>query len=333
MKIISSLVLLSSITACSVAPNMSQLNTEYKQKRIAVVVANGSYQSEESLGNAPAKSAEKMSNILTKQGFDVYQFHDVTLTGLKKAVDTLKTALVKAKEEAKKKGESDNTLGLFFYSGHGYQDTSVGDDDSYLMPIDFPDMGKMEQNDLSYRGMFQEHSLSLSSIIDKLSVSKKIDGQTDAKGADGKNGIIIALDACRGTEKVASTSGSQSQGIAYGPKKTLHSGFMIPQKVGIPPNFIVSFATKPGYIGVGEKEEPSSYVKSLTKYLANTDLSVYDVFDRVNKDTRKRAEDMKDSSEKTGQVATFIHGEDPEGFFKETYLSGQLGTISPSAHP
>jgi uncharacterized caspase-like protein len=351
MKALSSLIMLCTMTACSVAPdlNMSQLNNQHKQKRIAVVVANSTYQgvekkhgegcgkpkyadssfmfcdlktSHDSTGG-PEKSAEEMSNILAKQGFDVYKFKDTDLNSLNKAVTTLKTALNTA---------GDDAVGLFFYSGHGYQLSQEVDEDSYLIPSDFPELNR---DAADFPDKVREKSVKLSDIIETLRTHQ----EKNTKSKPNKNGVIIALDSCRGENQVAGVF-QQSQGVfkhTYGPKKTLQTwshGFTAPTKVGLPSNFIVSFATKAGDVDMADAGQPSDYVRVLTQYLARTDLSVYDVFDKVNKETRKRAEEIKSSSSKdAGQIATFIHGEDPEGFFKETYLSGKLNTISPSAHP
>src|ERR1039458_9206098 len=89
-------------------------------RRIALIVGNGHYAASP-LTN-PVHDAELIAKTLTSLGFEVQLATDSTQSQMKRAIQTFGAALEKA---------GPNSVGLFFYAGHGLQLNGR----NYLIPV------------------------------------------------------------------------------------------------------------------------------------------------------------------------------------------------------
>jgi len=92
--------------------------TTGKEKRIALVIGNGNYNSG-ILAN-PENDARAMTDALQKLGFSVSEYENLNQVQIKKVIDDFGLRL---------KG---NDIGLFYYAGHGIQAKGY----NYLIPVD-----------------------------------------------------------------------------------------------------------------------------------------------------------------------------------------------------
>jgi hypothetical protein len=144
-------------------------------QRVALVIGNGKYTSSP-LKN-PVNDADAMTKALKESGFDVIEACDLTLEGMKRAVDTFGKILIE------KKG-----AGLFYYAGHGLQVKGR----NYLIPVDAK---ILNEEDVEYKAMDT--------------------GRVLAKMEAARNPMnIVILDACRDNPFTRSYR-SSSQGLAH----------------------------------------------------------------------------------------------------------------------
>ncbi|MEQ1931914.1 MAG: caspase family protein, partial [Parvularculaceae bacterium] len=102
------------------------------ERRVALVVGNGAYQSISPLTNPP-KDAASMAKMFRALGFTVYRAVDAT----EKSLDDC-FARFKGDLEAADKAGAKADIALFFYSGHGVQLTSQADNEkrNYMLAVD-----------------------------------------------------------------------------------------------------------------------------------------------------------------------------------------------------
>jgi uncharacterized caspase-like protein len=143
--------------ACAVMLMCLGTMPTYAEKRVALVIGNGAYQSTPALPN-PKNDASDMAAALRALGFDVALSTDLDKRGMDEAFHRF----------AKLAREAD--AALFFYAGHGIQFAGS----NYLMPIDAK---LQDETDLQYE------MAKVDDIIADLSRAK--------------NTRIVILDACR----------------------------------------------------------------------------------------------------------------------------------------
>ena len=145
-------------------------------ERIALVIGNAGYDADP-LAN-PVNDARLMSAALRTQGFTVSESLDVGQVAIKEAIRDFGNQLEAAGQD---------TVGLFYYAGHGVQ----VDGENYLIPIDAP---IEDEADVDIYGV------PASNVLKTL-------------GQAGNNLNIIVLDACRNNPFVRSFRGRQ-RGLA-----------------------------------------------------------------------------------------------------------------------
>ena len=163
----------------SVYYNITRINGEYSEKRLALVIGNSDYSNAAYLQN-PVNDANSVAQALTDVGFTVLKYLNADQKTLKKAMDDFGEKLKKY------------TIGLFYYAGHGIQVKGI----NYLIPVDAA--LKVEQ-DVEY------------DCID----AGRILGKMEAAGTSTN---IVILDACRNNpfERSWSTrSSGQGSGLAF----------------------------------------------------------------------------------------------------------------------
>jgi tetratricopeptide (TPR) repeat protein len=128
-----------------------------RERRVALVVGNGTYQNAPVLPN-PRNDAADIAATLRKLGFDVIDGHDLDRREMEK----------KIREFSRKIENAD--LALFYYAGHGLQVTGK----NYLVPID----AKLErEGDLSFE------AIDVDVVLQQLE--------------NGPRANLVFLDACR----------------------------------------------------------------------------------------------------------------------------------------
>lgn len=82
----------------------------------------------------------------------------------------------------------------------------------------------------------------------------------------------------------------------------------------LPASTLVAFATEPGKVA----KTTGPYTKTLLKYLSQPNLSIRDLFDKVNDEVRQL-----EANEAEKHRPTMNPGDDPEGLFRHTYFAGK----------
>src|SRR5258708_24076892 len=94
-----------------------------KEKRYALIIGNSNYKNVPTLRN-PIHDAKDLSVVLKQLNFEVISLTDATYMEIRSAFFKFHEKLVN--------GPKDQTIGLFYYSGHGLQN----DGENYLVPVD-----------------------------------------------------------------------------------------------------------------------------------------------------------------------------------------------------
>ena len=128
------------------------------EKRVALVVGNGSYQNAAALKN-PVNDADAMSKALKAIGFDVIEVKNATKQQLERSVGEFGRKL------------ACGGIGLFFYSGHGMQVNGK----NFLIPVDA---------ELANEGALRIETTDVDLVLDQMAVA-----QTSVN--------LVILDACR----------------------------------------------------------------------------------------------------------------------------------------
>ena len=157
------------------------LADKYKaEKRYALVVGNSLYPKEIGILKNPANDAQDISVELRKCGFEV----DLLLNATHRQIEIAANNLFNKISE----GPKDQTVGLFFYAGHGLQFEGT----NYLVPVD---ASIATPTDVVYA------CYPMDKILGKMEF------------ANSRMNIVI-LDACRSNPFPATTRSGSGQGLA-----------------------------------------------------------------------------------------------------------------------
>jgi hypothetical protein len=157
-----------------------------QESRLALVIGNSEYQNAGFLLN-PVNDAVDISEALRNTGFEVIEYTNLDLIGMKRAIDQFGLKLL------------GYDVGLFYYAGHGIQSEGV----NYLVPVDATIHTK---NDVEY------NSVDVGRILAKM------------EDARSRTNIVI-LDACRDNPFERSWSRStKGSGLAF---MNAPSGYLI----------------------------------------------------------------------------------------------------------
>jgi uncharacterized caspase-like protein/streptogramin lyase len=130
-----------------------------QEQRVALVIGNGQYQHNATLVNPP-NDASDMAAALKLDGFTVTLLTDASRVDMEQAVRAFGNSL-----------KNPDTIGMFYYSGHGAQ----ADGANFLIPVD---ADIQNQDELAY------NAVDVESILAKM------------RSAGNKINIVV-LDACR----------------------------------------------------------------------------------------------------------------------------------------
>lgn len=135
-------------------------NAQAEQPRFALIMGNGTYTGTSSLVN-PANDAQDMGDTLAQLGFQTEVLTDAGLEAMENAVLRFRDRLA----------DSPDSVGLFFYAGHGVQSNG----ENYLIPVDVQ---------IPSESLLRTRAVSLYFVLDSL------------REAKNKLNVVI-LDACR----------------------------------------------------------------------------------------------------------------------------------------
>jgi hypothetical protein len=159
---------------------ISSIASAYKdEKRYALVIGNSSYTNSVGILKNPVNDATDVSTELKKSDFEVQLLTNATYVQMREAMRKFQDKLVN--------GPKDQTVGLFYYAGHGVQ----YQDENYLVPVD----ANVQFEDDIVRMCFPVQKMVLANM----------------ERSNSRMNIVI-LDACRNNPFPAATR-SVSQGL------------------------------------------------------------------------------------------------------------------------
>jgi len=215
------------------------------QKRFAFVVGNGGYANVTKLPNA-LNDANATRAMLQEAGFDITPALDLSLSGLRSALDVFVDKV--------RRGGPDATA-LVYYAGHAVQ----LDGANYILPTDIrPQAGSN----------IAEQSLSLSDILRRL----------DGAGAKSK---IAILDACRNNPFAErQTARGLALQIVDGANEGVSSEAGL-ARVDSNSGTFVAFATSPGSTAADGTGPNSPFTTAFLREAREPGLAVEQIFRRI----------------------------------------------------
>lgn len=215
------------------------------QKRFAFVVGNGGYANVTKLPNA-LNDANATRAMLQEAGFDITPALDLSLSGLRSALDVFVDKV--------RRGGPDATA-LVYYAGHAVQ----LDGANYILPTDIrPQIGTN----------IAEQSLSLSDILRRL----------DGAGAKSK---IAILDACRNNPFAdRPTARGLALQIVDGANEGLNSEAGL-ARIDSNSGTFVAFATSPGSTAADGTGANSPFTTAFLREAREPGLAVEQIFRRI----------------------------------------------------
>jgi len=215
------------------------------QKRFAFVVGNGGYANVTKLPNA-LNDANATRAMLQEAGFDITPALDLSLSGLRSALDVFVDKV--------RRGGPDATA-LVYYAGHAVQ----LDGANYILPTDIrPQTGTN----------IAEQSLSLSDILRRL----------DGAGAKSK---IAILDACRNNPFAdRPTARGLALQIVDGANEGINSEAGL-ARIDSNSGTFVAFATSPGSTAADGTGANSPFTTAFLREAREPGLAVEQIFRRI----------------------------------------------------
>jgi formylglycine-generating enzyme required for sulfatase activity len=213
-------------------------------KRVALVVGNGSYMHVSPLGN-PANDARLLAEALWSTGF--------TLVGGGAQLNLDKQSFEKIVQDfgAKLQGAD---VGLFYYAGHGLQMRGV----NYLVPVD---ANPSREADVGIQ------MLDANLVINQM------------EGTGTKLNIII-LDACRNDpfngRALVLARGRDNEMVKM---RDIAGGGLAEMQA--PEGTLISFATQPGNVALDGADGDSPYARALSETIRTPGLGIFDAFNQV----------------------------------------------------
>lgn len=216
-----------------------------QERRFAFVMGNGAYQNIAKLPNA-LNDANATRAMLQEAGFDVTAVTDLSLAGLRSALDVFV-------EKVKQSGSG--ATALVYYAGHAVQ----LDGANYILPTDV----RVETS-----ANIPNQSLSLTEILRKL----------DAAGARSK---VAILDACRNNPFAAR---ELSRGLALQMVDGANEGIRSEAglaRVDSSSGTFVAFATSPGSTAADGTGPNSPFTTAFLREAREPGLPIEQVFRRI----------------------------------------------------
>ncbi len=213
----------------------ASLPAAWAEQRVALVIGNGAYQSLNRLDN-PVNDMRAVADSLRQAGFAVTTADDLTRDAMLGSIKQFGQRL---------KAAGPDTVGLFFYAGHGFQVEGT----NYLLPVD---ARLASVTDVAIDRAELGEVVGLEWLLQELRQA-------------GNRLNFVVLDACRNALKTRSLPRS-NQGLA---------------EVDAPTGTLVAYATAPGEVAVDGVERNSPYSSALAATLKQPGLVAEEVFREV----------------------------------------------------
>jgi formylglycine-generating enzyme required for sulfatase activity len=229
--------------------------------RVALVIGNSDYGSGfVSLPNA-RNDAQDMAAVLQQYGFTVIHKNNLNAKEMKVSMGEFSSHL------------SQNTVGLFYYAGHGIQIDGI----NYLIPIGAK--------------IYREEDVEFESVK-----AQRVITQMEKSGSRVN---IVVFDACRNNPFTGSRSSKAGLAVMYArPPKipiyrdlTLQRGLVI---VDVPRGTIISFATAPNQrASENEGKRNGLYTQHLLKAIQTPGLTLEEVFKQTATEVAKASNSVQ----------------------------------------
>lgn len=203
------------------------------EKRYALIIGNSNYPKEMGMLKNPVNDATDIATELRGSSFEVQLLTNATYIQIREAVRKFHEKLTN--------GPKDQTVGLFYYAGHGVQ----YQDENYLVPID----AKVQFEDDIVRMCFPIQRMVLANM----------------ERSNSRMNIVI-LDACRNNPFPATTRSAGSAGLTE--MKKARGSF-------------IAYATAPGSVASDGSGRNGLYTQELLKALKRPSLTIEQVFKEV----------------------------------------------------
>jgi tetratricopeptide (TPR) repeat protein len=227
------------------------------EKRYALVIGNSIYPKEIGMLKNPANDATDIAQELRNSNFEVQLLINATYVQLREAVRKF--------HEQLSNGPVDQTVGLFYYAGHGIQ----FQDENYLVPVD----AKVQYEDDIVRMCFPVQRMVLSNM----------------ERSNSRMNIVI-LDACRNNPFPAATRSVGSGGLTE--MKRARGSF-------------IAYATAPGSVAADGSGRNGLYTQELLKAMRKPGFSIEQVFKDVRQNVLRLSGENQNTWDSSNIIGEF----------------------------
>lgn len=245
------------VTSSTSPQTVKTLVDTYKaEKRYALIIGNSNYPKDLGMLKNPVNDATDIATELRHSDFEVQLLTNATYVQIREAVRKFHEKLTN--------GPKDQTVGLFYYAGHGVQ----YQDENYLVPID----AHVQFEDDIVRMCFPVQRMVLANM----------------ERSNSRMNIVI-LDACRNNPFPATTRSAGQTGLAE--MKKARGSF-------------IAYATAPGSVASDGVGRNGLYTQELLKALRKPGLTIEQVFKEVRLNVLRLSGDKQltwDSSNIVGE--------------------------------
>ena len=227
-------------------------------KRFALVIGNSAYTPKVGPLKNPVNDANAFASTLRGLDFDVTLITDATY-------GKIRAEMIKFREKLNT-GEKDQTVGLFYYAGHGLQH----DGENYIVPVD----AELEFEDDIPRYCFPIQKMIL----------------TQLEYTNSRMNILI-LDACRNNPFPSMNRGiGENQGL--GEMKKARGAF-------------IAYATSPGSVASDGTGQNGLYTQELIRAMQRPGRTIEQVFKEVRANVLKSSGDRQNPWENSNIIGDF----------------------------
>jgi tetratricopeptide (TPR) repeat protein len=245
------------VTSSTSPATVKTIADAYKaEKRYALIIGNSNYSKELGMLKNPVNDATDIATELRQSDFEVQLLTNATYIQIREAVRKFHEKLTN--------GPKDQTVGLFYYAGHGVQ----YQDENYLVPID----AQVQFEDDIVRMCFPVQRMVLANM----------------ERSNSRMNIVI-LDACRNNPFPAVSRSLGNSGLAE--MKRARGSF-------------IAYATAPGSVASDGTGRNGLYTQELLKALRKPGLTIEQVFKDVRVNVLRLSGDKQftwDSSNIVGE--------------------------------
>lgn len=245
-------------TAAAVTKEPTLADLYKDEKRFALIIGNSAYPKEIGVLKNPVNDATDFAEAIKKMGFDVTLVTDASY-------GKIRAEMMKFRDKLNT-GERDQTVGLFFYAGHGLQH----DSENYIVPVDA---------ELQYEDDIARYCFPIQKMV-----------LTQMENTNSRMNIVI-LDACRNNPFPAIHRGiGESQGL--GELKKARGAF-------------IAYATAPGSVASDGTGRNGLYTQELIKAMNKPNRTIEQVFKDVRASVLRQSGDKQNPWENSNIIGDF----------------------------